>query len=148
MMKAMKSLVLAAMAAAGLAVAANAQAAGHSGWSGGHVAGGFSGHRGFCCGHRFFSGPRVGFFIGAPVLYGSWYWNYPYDYYYPYYPRTVVYPDAYPEGAMEPAPTTEVPRMEGAPPQAPAYMNYCQSANAYFPKVTTCPEGWKFVPSR
>ena len=36
----------------------------------------------------------------------------------------------------------------GAPTQAPAYMNYCESAKAYFPKVTTCPEGWKFVPTR
>ena len=33
----------------------------------------------------------------------------------------------------------------GGPTQAPAYMNYCESAKAYFPKVTSCPEGWKFV---
>ena len=41
--------------------------------------------------------------------------------------------------------TTEVPRGEGVPTQGPLYMNYCGSAKAYFPKVTTCPEGWKFV---
>jgi len=29
------------------------------------------------------------------------------------------------------------------PQQGPLYMNYCESARAYFPKVTTCPEGWK-----
>jgi hypothetical protein len=153
-MNAMKSLVVAALAAAGLAATADAQAdrGGRSGWSGarpGHVGGHWSGGRGHWGGHRSWSGPRIGLYIGAPVLFGSWYWN---DY---YYPRTVVverviesYPSSYPEGVMEPAPTTEVPRSEGAPSQAPAYMNYCESANAYYPKVTSCPEGWKFLPSR
>jgi len=37
---------------------------------------------------------------------------------------------------------------QGAPTQAPAYMNYCDSSKAYYPKVTSCPEGWKFIPSR
>ncbi len=56
----------------------------------------------------------------------------------------------YPEGVMEgAAPSTEVDpnAPPGAPTQAPAYMNYCVSAKAYFPKVTACLEGWKFVPS-
>ncbi|HEY4998755.1 MAG TPA: hypothetical protein VII36_06410 [Usitatibacter sp.] len=92
--------------------------------------------------------------MGAPLL--PWYWGgypyygyYPYDYY--YYPPAVVadpYPASYPDGTMAPPPTTEVPRTEGAPAQAPAYMNYCESSKAYFPKVTSCPEGWKFIPSR
>ena len=150
-MKAIKSLLVAALAAAGMAATANVQAASHAGGfhggGGGHFSGGHFG------GHRFFYGPRVGVFIGAPLLFAPWYWGYPYDY---YYPRTVVIdrvvddPAYYPEGVM-PAPppaTTEVPRTQGAPAQAPAYMNFCESAKAYFPKVTSCPEGWKFLPAR
>jgi hypothetical protein len=156
-MKAMKSLVVAAIAATGLATVADAQAdrgtwrsgaarpvGGH--WSGGHWGGGHWG------GYRsHFYGPRFGVFIGAPLLWPSWYWGYPYDY---YYPRTVIYrdviepyPASYPDGVMmDPAPTTELPpRVEGAPRQGPLYMNYCESAKAYFPKVTSCPEGWKFL---
>ena len=150
-MRAIKSLLVAGMAAAGMAATANVQAASHAGGfhggGGGHFSGGHFG------GHRFFYGPRVGVFIGAPLLFAPWYWGYPYDY---YYPRTVVIdrvvddPAYYPEGVM-PAPppaTTEVPRTQGAPAQAPAYMNFCESAKAYFPKVTSCPEGWKFLPAR
>jgi hypothetical protein len=34
--------------------------------------------------------------------------------------------------------------------QAPAtgYWYYCRSANAYYPTVATCPEGWITVPPR
>ena len=153
-MRAIKSLLVAGMAAAGMAATANVQAASHAGGfhGGGHFSGGHfnGGHFG---GHRFFSGPRVGVFIGAPLLFGPWYWGYPYDY---YYPRTVVIdrvvddPAYYPEGVMQAPPpaSTEVPRSQGGPAQAPAYMNFCESAKAYFPKVTSCPEGWKFLPAR
>jgi hypothetical protein len=152
-MNAIKSVLVAALAAAGMAVTANAEAATHVG--GFHGSGHFSG--GHFGGPRFFGGPRVGFFIGAPLLFGPAYWGYPYDYYYPYYSRTVVVdrvvedPAYYPEGVMPSPPpqTTEVaPSPQSAPSQAPAYMNYCASAKAYFPKVTACPEGWKFVPAR
>jgi len=156
-MKAIKSLVVAAaLAAAGVAMAADAQAAGtwHGGarpvasgqWSGGHWRGGnWSGGR--------YWYPRVGFYFGAPLLWSAWYWGWPYDY---YYPRTVVYdrvieryPAAYPDGVMEPVPSTEVAPSRGAPSQGPLYMNYCESSKAYYPKVTSCPEGWKFIaPSR
>jgi len=150
-------VLVAALAAAGMATTANVQAATHVGGfhgNGGHFSGGHFG------GPRFFGGPRVGFFIGAPLLFGPWYWGYPYDYYYPYYPRTVVIdrmgddPAYYPDGVMQAPPAAEVapPRTQGAPvqapAQAPAYMNYCESTKAYFPKVTSCPEGWKFVPAR
>lgn len=148
-MKAINSLLVAALAAAGMAATANVQAASHGGGfhGGGHFSGGHFG------GHRFFSGPRVGVFIGAPLLFGPWYWGYPYDY---YYPRTVVIDPAaydpyyYPDGVMESPPpaSTGVPPTQGAPAQAPAYMNFCESARAYFPKVTSCPEGWKFLPAR
>jgi hypothetical protein len=35
---------------------------------------------------------------------------------------------------------------QGSPERGPLYMNFCESANAYYPKVTSCPEGWKFQP--
>jgi hypothetical protein len=169
-MKAIKSLLVAAFAAAGLAATADAQAdrgAGHIGGGSGHWSGGgghWSGGGGHWSGGGHWGGrswggrwygPRVGLYLGAPLLWSPWYWGYPYDY---YYPRTVIYPEIerypatypdYPEGYMEPAPTTEIaPPRGAAPAQAPTYMNYCESAKAYFPKVTTCPEGWKFLPSR
>jgi hypothetical protein len=161
-MKAVKSLLVAALAAAGMVATGGAQAQSHGGGS--HASGGHSGgshwnggsHWGGGHGYyggRYFYGPSVGFYLGAPLLFSPWYWGYPYDY---YYPRTVVIdrvvddPAYYPEGVM-PAPppaSTEVPRTQGAPAQAPAYMNFCESAKAYFPKVTSCPEGWKFLPAR
>jgi opacity protein-like surface antigen len=149
-MKATKTLLVAALAAAGMAMAADAQAGfSRPGFSGGHN---FSGGRHFSGFHRGFS-PRFGVFIGAPILWSSWYWGYPY--YYDYYgPRVIYrdvepYPASYPEGYIEPAPTTDIgPRTQGAPAQAPAYLNYCDSAKAYFPKVTSCPEGWRFEPTR
>jgi len=61
------------------------------------------------------------------------------------------YPDGgYPDGAMAPMDdgTDVAPYSPGAPTQGPTYMNYCDSARAYYPKVTSCPEGWKFVPSQ
>jgi hypothetical protein len=163
-MKPIQSLVVAALATAGLAMAADAQAdrGGRSGMSGAHAGGGGNwrggggnwrggGHWGG--GYRGWYGPRLGLYIGAPLLWSSWYWGYPYDY---YYPRAVVYdrvieryPASYPDGVMAPADeTTEVPRSEGAPARGPTYMNFCESARAYYPKVTSCPEGWKFLPSR
>jgi hypothetical protein len=144
-MKPVKTLLVAALAAAGMGLAIDAEAARGSWGGGGHWGGGhWRGH---------FYGPRLGLYIGAPLLWSSLYWGYPYGYGY-YYPRTVIYreveryPQSYPEGYLEPAPTTEVPRTEGAPTRAPAYMNYCDSAKAYFPKVTSCPEGWRFEPAR
>jgi hypothetical protein len=149
-MKAIKSLVVAAVAAAGMAVVADVQAAGpvRSGAHGGNWSGG--GHwRGGGWGGRYWS-PRVGFYLGAPLLWSAWYWGWPYDYY--SYPRTVVYDrviERYPAdyGVMEPS--AEAPPSRGAPTQGPLYMNYCESTRAYYPKVTSCPEGWKFIaPSR
>jgi hypothetical protein len=117
----------------------------HSGgryWGGGYRGGGYR--------HSYW-GPRVGLYFGAPLLFGSYYWGSPYYYDY-WYPRSTVvyreverYPQSFPEGVMSPAETTEVPRGEGAPTQGPLYMNYCESAKAYFPKVTKCPEGWRLA---
>lgn len=174
-MRAIKSLVVAALVATGVAIAADAQAATNpiarsSGWSGprgggghwsggghfggGHFSGGhFSGghfHGHF--GHGRFFGPRFGVFIGAPIFWPGWYGGYPYYWGYPYYydwyyPRA-AYVESYPVSTPDEAATTEVPVTPGAPTQAPAYMNYCESARAYYPKVTSCPEGWKFQPAR
>ena len=160
-MKAIKSLVVAvALTAAGVAIGADAQAGtnglargghwsgGHGTWSGGgNWNGGHWGGGHF--GHSHFFGPRFSFFVGAPVFWPGYYWGYPY-YYDWYYPRAVYVEPAYrayPASTPEDAATTVVPSAPGAPQQAPAYLNYCESAKAYYPKVTSCPEGWKFLPS-
>jgi hypothetical protein len=105
-------------------------------------------------GYRYWPGSRWGFYYGVPLFLGAAYgWPYYYDYDRYYYPRSAViyrdaepYPQSFPEGEIGPAPaTTEVPRGEGAPSRGPLYMNYCESAKAYFPKVTTCPEGWRLA---
>ena len=163
-MRAIKSLVVAvALTAAGVAISADAQAATHGGggWSGhtggtGHWSGGAHWGGGHWSGghwggwHGRFWGPRFGLFIGAPIVWSSYYWGYPY---YPYYYDWYAYPRAayverYPMSTPEEAPTTEAPVGPGAPTQGPLYMNYCESAKAYYPKVTSCPEGWKFLPAQ
>jgi hypothetical protein len=173
-MKAIKSLVVAAIAAVGVAGMCDVQAAGRSGghvrgaasgghhgggqWGGNHGGGHWNGNRGHWGGHGHhyrggrYWGPSV--YWGWPLgLSAAWYWGWPYyDSF--YYPRAVYYVDRYaapyPEGMLEPAPATaEVPSAPGAPTQGPLYMNYCESAKAYYPKVASCPEGWKFIaPSR
>ena len=130
---------------------------------GGRDRGGDSGHRGgnhggrHWGGHRWHGGhwgyrswyPSWGFHFGIPVFWSAWYWGGPY--WHDYYPGgTIVYREVergatFPEGEIGPAATTEVPRGEKLPAQGPLYMNYCESAKAYFPKVTTCPEGWKLA---
>jgi hypothetical protein len=142
-------------------VAADAQAAER-----GSGARGFSGHAspahgirhgGYRYGHGYWHGrhwyPSWGFYYGVPLfLSAAWGWPYYYDYY--YYPRGGViyrdverYPQSYPEGVLvgPPVASTEVPLGDGAPTRGPLYMNYCESAKAYFPKVTTCPEGWRLA---
>jgi hypothetical protein len=139
----------------------------HGNWNGRTVASGgrhwggggrhWGGGRGHYRGSRGYWGPRLGVYIGAPLLFGAYYWGSPYwdDYYYPrstvvYRERIVEpYPMTYPDSYVEEESTTAeiLPRAEGAPTQAPAYRNYCESAKAYYPKVTTCPEGWRFEPA-
>lgn len=137
-MKPIKTLLAVAVAAAGLVAAADVQAQAKHGWRGGgdrH----WGGHRG----HWF--GPRLGFYIGAPIALGS-HWGSPFWYDEPRVVyREVVREPEYLEGDPEPAATAELAQGEGAPSQGPLYMNYCASAKAYFPKVTRCPEGWKFI---
>lgn len=143
-MKPIKTLLAVAVAAAGLVAAADVQAQAKHGWRGGgdrH----WGGHRHWH-GHGHFWGPRLGFYIGAPIVFGSYYWGSPFWYDEPrVIYREVIREPEYIEGEGEPAPASEAPRGEGAPTQGPLYMNYCASAKAYFPKVTSCPEGWKFI---
>ena len=112
------------------------------GRSGGHWHGGW--------GYRYWY-PSFGFYYGVPLLWGAaWGWPYYYDSWYGYPGPRVVYRDfdrSYPEGVMvePPVSSTEVPRGDGAPTKGPLYMNYCESAKAYFPKVTSCPEGWRLA---
>ena len=111
-------------------------------WQGhGHWGGHWYGYRGWY--------PSFGFHYGLPLVWGAaWGWPYYYDHW--NYPRDrVIYREreVFPEGAIAPipGPSTEVTRGEGAPTRGPLYMNYCESAKAYFPKVTTCPEGWRLA---
>lgn len=160
-MKAKNTLMVAALAAAGLLVAVDTQAQSRGGsrghgahggahHGGGHFRGNHGGHHGgrHWGGHyRSHWGPRLGFYIGAPLLIGGFGYPYYNDYYYPR--STVIYREVerapYYEQPGELVPSTEVPRSEGAPSQAPLYQNYCDSARAYYPKVTSCPEGWKLA---
>ncbi len=147
-MRLTKNLLVAALAAAGMALAFDAPAQAKHG-ARGHHGGGHHGGRHWH-GHRgHWHGPRIGLAIGVPLGFG-WGWG-PGWYGDPWYggPAVVyrereVIREVEPEPLGEPA-TTELPRGEGAPAQGPLYMNYCESSKAYFPKVTRCPEGWKFI---
>lgn len=63
-----------------------------------------------------------------------------------FYPRPVYpYPDAYaPPVAV--IPQTPPPVPDASAPQAQNWY-YCASAKAYYPYVSSCPEGWKMVPA-
>ena len=146
-MKSIKTLLAVAVAVGGLAAAADSQAAGHGAFSGSYAHGGW--HGGPWRGGYW--GPRVGLYFGAPLLFGAYAWGWPYYDGYYYGPR-VVYRDVIREPEVietireVPAPQiSPAPGAAGAPAQGPLYMNYCASAKAYFPKVTACPEGWKFI---
>jgi len=79
--------------------------------------------------HRFHSRVVI---VGAPLYYAPYYYAYynPYPYYYP--PVAMSYmPPAYGD--------------QGESGPAEAYWYYCASANAYYPHVRDCPEGWQRV---
>lgn len=106
------------------------------------------GHRHFGHSHHWW-----GVYWAAPFLWGGYYLGYPYPWAY-WGPRYGWYSDrpAWTEpveaGAIVPseaaaAPSTQVDATApGAPTQRPLYLNYCPSAGAYYPKVSSCPEGW------
>jgi hypothetical protein len=161
-MKALKALIP-ALAACGLLAAAEVPAQAVSGatrsapvsgagsmnrhWSGNHrPTGNWSGHRHWSGRHHHHGHWRPhlswGLYFGVPLFWGpAYYWGWPHYY---DYPRVIYHEvERLPEGEI--APSTEVKREPGAPSQGPLYMNYCESAKAYYPKVASCPEGWKFI---
>ena len=146
-MKSIKTLLVAALAAAGMAASFDAPAQQKHGFRGHHGGGHHGGrhHGGRHHGHGHWHGPRIGLAIGLPLAFG---WGYGYYNDPWFYGPPVVYREREVIREVEPSPepaSTEIPRGEGAPAQGPLYMNYCESSRAYFPKVTRCPEGWKFI---
>jgi len=83
-------------------------------------------------------GLGLGLGLEAEYLANPWlYYPYP-GYYYPY--PGYYYPYSPPAEYVEPqAPT--------AAPPPPANWYYCDSARAYYPYVTKCPEAWRVVPA-
>ena len=76
---------------------------------------------------------------------GLGYWGYPYwgGAYYPQ--ETVVYREVIREPEVIETVREPAPGAEPAAGAGPLYMNYCESAREYYPKIARCPEGWKFV---
>ena len=111
---------------------------GSSGRSGGfsHSGAHFSGGRHFVPGGHFIPGGRfvpgshffrprpVAVFLGVGIPF------------YAYYPSPLPYYYDYAPGYY--APPAAIPQQQG-------YWYFCQSANAYYPYVQQCPEGWQPV---
>jgi hypothetical protein len=127
-----------AVLAAGLLLAGGARAHdGHGGHEGGHAGGwhgGWSHWRGgWGGGWHGRWGPDVYFGVGP----GWWGWGSPWWFPPPYYePRVVIQ-----------QPPVYIERQPEQPPTA-GYWYYCESAGAYYPSVSTCPEAWIRVPPR
>jgi hypothetical protein len=143
-MKFIKTLMAISVAAAALAVTTDAAAEAKHGWGGSHGGYAHVGYRGH--GGHWHGGPRLGLYIGAPVFWGSPYWGGPwYDSPRVIYREVIREPEVIETVREVPAPSDSASNAPGAPTQGPLYMNYCASAKAYFPKVQSCPEGWKFI---
>ncbi len=105
-------------------------------------------------GRRHFGGHRPAFhsrvFIGVGPAY---YWGpYPYWYYPPppyvvYAPPPVVVREDPPVYLQQPAPPP-APAPAPSTSSAEGYWYYCQSAGAYYPNVSSCPEAWVKVAPR
>lgn len=114
----------------------------HGAYYGGH-------HGGYRYGHGQWHG-GLSLHYGVPI-WGPWYYGLysSWPYYDAWYPSPYYGPAPYPYAVADagpPPPTTEVPPFaQGAPTQRPLYLNFCESAKAYYPKVTTCPEGWRLA---
>jgi hypothetical protein len=98
--------------------------------------------------------PRVGVYIGAPLL-PYYYHPRPYypSYYYPYYHPPVVVREQ-PVTYIEQTPPVVVapaPAAPGAPPAGPTaqtqqqYWYYCQDTQTYYPHAQTCASPWQRV---
>jgi hypothetical protein len=107
--------------------------------------------------HRHFRGPRVGVYIGAPLLAYSFYrpYYYPPYYYAPaYYPPVAVAPTYVEQPPVQQAPMYQSPQYQSQPyqpepqqaaPQASGMWYYCNESRAYYPYVKSCPNGWQQV---
>lgn len=83
-------------------------------------------------GHRYHHGhghSSFGIYFGTP-------WYYPPPVYIP--PRVIVVP----------APQAPVYIEQAPVPSSNQYWYFCQQANAYYPQVPDCPDGWIRVPPR
>ena len=87
--------------------------------------GGWGRHYGHNWGVRAFVG------VPGPMLYYS-----PYTYTYNPYPSTVII-EQRTQPVQAPAPVVQ---------PSPQYWYFCESANAYYPYVSFCQEGWKMIP--
>ena len=107
-------------------------------------------------GRRYYR-PHRSFHSRVIIGFGPAFYPYPYYYYPPPYvvyspPPTVVYSPP-PVVVQEPPVYVQQPTPLATPPPATsqsveAYWYFCQSANAYYPSVSSCPEAWVKVPPR
>jgi hypothetical protein len=158
----MKRILLATVAALGLALGSGTALAQHNGGGGGWHGGG-GGHGGWHGGGGhggWHGGSRFNIGIGFPGFYWGPGWGYPYyGYYggYPYYssyPYYAAYPYSYSDEPVyaDPAPGSYIQRDMNSAPQAPQggagqYSYYCPDPAGYYPQLQNCPKGWlKVVP--
>lgn len=83
---------------------------------------------------------RIGVVIGSP-------WAVPWSYSDYYFPYTYTYSS--PPVVVLPSPPIYIeqstaPQVNGQ--QEGYWWHYCQSARAYYPYITECPQGWQRVP--
>ncbi len=100
--------------------------------AGRHGSHGGGGHQ-FHGGHSHFHGGGGGarLFVGVGPVWPAPWWYYPAPAYV-YTPPPIV--------------VVQPPPVYVAPPQR--YWYFCQSFNAYYPQVPSCPEPWMMVPAR
>jgi hypothetical protein len=142
----MKRLAISILAVILITALAAAEAYARGGRGGSHGRG-FHGHHGhahhghshrhhghFHRGHAFYARPRVFVGIGAPLVFGSWWYSAPY---YAYPPMgSVPYAPAYIEqGDVE----------GGAAGEPRSWWYYCPDSKSYFPYVGECASGWEQV---
>jgi hypothetical protein len=99
------------------------------------------GHGGHRYGRVYYGGPRVVVGVGPGVWWGPGFWYgrpwYGPGPYYSYAPPPVV--------VQQPMVYVERPPAPAAPS---GFWYYCESAGAYYPSVSTCPEPWVQVAPR
>ena len=123
-------ILLVALASESVLARGGHSGGGHSG--GGHFGGGHSGG-GHFGGHRFIGPPvRYGVVVGAPVFF---YYPPPPPYYYS------------PLAAMPSSAPVYIDEgdAQSASEQADGYWYFCPEAQAYYPYVNECPQGWQPV---